>query len=78
MDDVYVDELEPELTPEETAELRAIQREAAFNGTITKGWVWNEEQISYVPPIAPPDAIYPYIWNEDTESWDPFPDYPRD
>jgi hypothetical protein len=78
MDDVYVDELEPELTPEETAELHAIQREAAFNGTITKGWVWNEEQISYVPPINPPDTIYPYIWNEDTESWDPFPGYPRD
>jgi hypothetical protein len=69
---------ELQLTPEEIAAARAIQREAAFNGTITKGWVWNEEKISYVPPFPPPDTTYPYLWNEETESWDAFPGYPRD
>jgi hypothetical protein len=69
---------EVQLTEEEIAAARAIQRENAFNGTITKGWVWNEEKISYVPPFPPPDTIYPYLWNEETESWDPFPDYPRE
>jgi hypothetical protein len=69
---------EVQLTEEEIAAERAIQRENAFNGTITKGWVWNEEAISYVPPFAPPDNTYPYLWNEETESWDEFPGYPRD
>jgi hypothetical protein len=69
---------EVQLTEEEIAAARAIQRENAFNGTITKGWVWNEEKISYVPPIDPPDNIYPYLWNEETESWYPFPGYPRE
>ena len=69
---------EVQLTEEEIAAARAVQRENAFNGTITKGWVWNEEKISYVPPFPPPDTTYPYLWNEETESWDPFPDYPRD
>ena len=73
-----MEEIEIQLSPEEEAQLRAIQREAAFNGTITKGWVWNEEKISYVPPFPPPDNKYPYLWNEETENWDPFPDYPRD
>jgi hypothetical protein len=69
---------EVQLTEEEIAAARAVQRENAFNGTITKGWVWDEEKISYVPPFPPPDTTYPYLWNEETESWDPFPDYPRD
>jgi hypothetical protein len=69
---------EIQLTEEEIAAARAIQREEAFNGTITKGWVWNEEKIAYVPPINPPDTTYPYLWNEETESWDEFPGYPRD
>lgn len=62
------------MTPEELK----VFRDITFNGKITKGWIWNEEKISYVPPIDPPDNIYPYLWNEETESWDPFPDYPRD
>jgi hypothetical protein len=69
---------EVQLTEEEIAAARAIQRKAAFNGTITKGWVWNEDKISYVPPIDPPDNKYPYLWSEETESWYPFPGYPRD
>ena len=62
------------LTPEELK----IMRDNAFNGKITKGWVWNEEQMSYVPPFPPPDNKYPYLWNEETESWDEFPGYPRE
>lgn len=61
-------------TPEE---IKAY-RDAAFNGIVTKGWVWDEEKISYVPPFPPPDNKYPYLWNEDTLAWDPFPGYPRD
>ena len=64
----------PPLTPEEIKQMR----DNAFYGTVTKGWVWNEEKMSYVPPFPPPDNIYPYLWNEETENWDPFPDYPRD
>lgn len=62
----------------ETPEQFKARRDAAFNGTVTKGWVWNEEAVSYVPPFPPPDNIYPYLWNEETLQWDPFPDYPRD
>ena len=61
-----------------TAEQLLELRNNAFNGKVTKGWIWNEEKISYVPPIDPPDDKYPYLWNEETESWDPFPGYPRD
>ena len=64
----------PPLTPEEVKALR----DAAFNGKITKGWVWSEEAISYVPPFPPPDSKYPYLWNEETLVWEPFPGYPRD
>jgi hypothetical protein len=63
-----------EPTPEELKQMR----DAAFNGTVTKGWVWNEEKMSYIPPFPPPDEKYPYLWNEDTLAWDPFPGYPRD
>jgi hypothetical protein len=69
-----IEELEDiPLTPEELK----VFRDNAFNGKITKGWIWNEEKMSYVPPIDPPDNKYPYLWNEETESWDPFPGYPR-
>lgn len=53
-------------------------RDAVFNGNVTKGWIWDEEKISYVPPFPPPDNKYPYLWNEETLMWDPFPGYPRD
>jgi hypothetical protein len=61
-----------------TAEELKVIRDNAFNGKVTKGWVWNEELMSYVPPFPPPDNKYPYLWNEETESWDEFPGYPRD
>lgn len=70
------EELE-ERSPEELEEIRKQIRENAFNGKKIKGWIWNEEKISYVPPIDPPDNR-PYLWNEDTESWDLFPDYSED
>jgi hypothetical protein len=69
-----IDEIE--IVPATPEELK-ILRDAAFNGKVTKGWVWNEEKMSYVPPFGPPDNIYPYLWNEETESWDEFPGYPR-
>jgi hypothetical protein len=58
-------------------ELQAL-RDAAMNCAFPKGWVWDEEKISYVPPFPPPDEKYPYLWNEETLAWDPFPGYPRD
>jgi hypothetical protein len=72
MDEMIQEDVPP--TAEQLLELR----NNAFNGKVTKGWIWNEEKISYVPPIDPPDDKYPYLWNEETESWDPFPGYPRD
>jgi hypothetical protein len=73
-----VEELVNMSEEEAAAAALAIYRDVAFNGTVIKGWVWNEEKIAYVPPIDPPDTTYPYLWNEETESWDPFPGYPRD
>ena len=63
-----------DLTPEELIEIRQIQINAGHPGS----WVWNEEKLSYVAPIDPPSDGYPYLWDEDTLSWLPFPDYPRD
>jgi hypothetical protein len=76
MDDMNIEG--PELSPEEIEALRTQMRDDAFNGTITKGWVWNEEAASYIPPFPPPDNKYPYLWNEGTLTWDHFPGYPRD
>lgn len=62
----------------ETPEQFKARRDAVFNGKVIKGWVWNEKEVSYVPPFPPPDNTYPYLWNEETLQWDPFPGYPRD
>lgn len=72
------DNLEPTLNLEEEQALRQQMRDNAFNGVVIKGWVWSEEAISYVPPFPPPDNRYPYLWNEETLTWDEFPGYPRD
>jgi hypothetical protein len=61
-----------------TSEELKQMRDAAFNVTAPKSWVWNEEKMSYVPPFPPPDEEYPYLWNEGTLAWDPFPGYPRE
>jgi len=63
----------PPPTPEQIAEAR----ENAVNADHPASWVWNEELISYISPVAPPDDGFPYLWNEDTTSWIPFPNYPR-
>lgn len=54
------------------------QRNNALNATHPASWVWNEELVSWVAPIDPPTDGLPYLWNDETESWDPFPGYPRD
>jgi hypothetical protein len=72
-----IDDFEPPMPPPTPEEIKAY-REAAMNCAFPKGWVWDEEKISYAPPFPPPDAKYPYLWNEETLAWDPFPGYPRD
>jgi hypothetical protein len=61
-----------------TAEEIKEQRDNALNATHPASWVWNEELVSWVAPIDPPTDGFPYLWNDETESWDPFPDYPRE
>jgi hypothetical protein len=75
--DNQLDEFGTPIVPPTPEEIKAY-RDSVFNGIVTKGWVWDEEKISYVPPFPPPDNKYPYLWNEDTLAWDPFPGYPRD
>jgi hypothetical protein len=75
--DNQLDEFGAPIAPPTPEEIKAY-RDSVFNGIVTKGWVWDEEKISYVPPFPPPDNKYPYLWNEDTLAWDPFPGYPRD
>jgi hypothetical protein len=71
------DNIETPMSPPTAEELQAF-RAAAMDFKFPKGWVWDEEKISYVPPFPPPDDKYPYLWNEDTLAWYPFPGYPRD
>ena len=63
--------------PEPTAEEIAQARENAFNAGRPASWVWNEEAVSYVAPIAIPSDGYPYLWDEATTNWVAFPDFPR-
>jgi hypothetical protein len=76
MEEIYNQD-EPALSHDELLEMKRQHREAAYNAGKPKGWVWNEETPSWVPPFPPPDQ-YPYLWNEDTLDWDPFPGYPRE
>jgi len=64
--------------PEPTAEEIAQARENAMNAERPASWVWNEASVSYVAPIAIPTDGYPYLWDEATTNWVPFPDFPRD
>ena len=63
--------------PEPTAEEIAQARENAMNAERPASWVWNEAAASYVAPIAIPTDGYPYLWDETTTNWVPFPDFPR-
>jgi hypothetical protein len=56
------------LTPEEIAH----NRELAVNATHYASWVWNEEQVTYLPPGGWPTDGVGHLWNEDTLSWVPF------
>lgn len=55
-------------TPEQIAQ----DRENAINATHYPSWLWDEEAISYVPPIPYPTDGDPYLWDEETLSWTPF------
>ena len=63
--------------PAPTTEEIAQARENAFNAKRPASWIWNEELVSYVAPVAVPNDGYPYLWDDATTSWIPFPDYPR-
>jgi len=70
--------LDLENRPAPTAEEIAQARENAFNATHPASWTWNEEAVSYVAPVASPTDGYPYLWDEASTTWVPFPDYPRE
>jgi hypothetical protein len=53
-------------------------RENAYNAEHPSAWIWNEEAVSWVAPVDPPNDGFPYIWDETTNGWIPFPGYPRD
>jgi hypothetical protein len=73
----YNIDTEVQMTAEEIAAAIAIQRNNALNATHPASWVWNEEKVSWVAPRDPPTDGFPYLWDEDSNSWTPFPDYPR-
>ena len=56
------------LTPEEIADIREI----AVNATHYASWVWNEEQLTYLPPDGYPTDGVGSLWDEETLSWVPF------
>lgn len=66
-----------ENTTPPTAEQIAQAREAAYNSTHPASWVWNEEAVSWIAPIAQPTDGFPYLWDENVNNWIAFPDYPR-
>ena len=67
----------PELAPS-TPEQIAEALENARNATHPSSWVWSESTGYWIPPIAKPTDGFPYLWDEATINWTPFPDYPRD
>jgi hypothetical protein len=64
--------------PAPTQEQIAEARENAFNAEHPASWTWDEELVTYVAPVAPPTDGFPYLWDEASTSWRPFPDYPRE
>jgi hypothetical protein len=67
-----------ENTTPPTAEEIAQARENAINADRPASWIWDEAATTYVAPVAPPTDGFPYLWDEVTTSWVPFPDYPRE
>jgi hypothetical protein len=68
--------IDANITPP-TAEQIAQAREAAYNSTHPVSWVWSEEAVSWIAPVAQPTDGLPYLWDESLNNWIPFPDYPR-
>jgi hypothetical protein len=64
--------------PAPTEEEIAQARLNALNADRPESWTWDEELVSYVAPVSVPDDGYPYLWDEATTSWTPFPDFPRE
>jgi hypothetical protein len=60
-----------------TAEEILQAKENAHNATHPNSWIWSEESISWVAPVAQPTDGFPYLWDETVSNWVPFPDYPR-
>jgi hypothetical protein len=69
--------IEQNITPPTAEEIAEI-RENAYNADHPATWIWNEAAVSWVAPVDPPNDGFPYIWDETTNSWIPFPGYPRD
>lgn len=63
--------------PAPTLEQIQEARDNAFNAEHPASWTWNEELVTYVAPVSPPSDGYPYLWDEASTSWLPFPGYPR-
>lgn len=63
--------------PDPTAEEIAQARENALNATHPTSWVWSEEAISWIAPIAQPTDGLPYLWDETVGNWIEFPNFPR-
>lgn len=57
--------------PGETHEEFDIRRSWAVNAEHYASWVWNEEAVSYLPPINPPDKTS-HMWDEATTAWVPY------
>lgn len=68
-----VDRIAESLTPEEAQK----RRDAALLALHPPSWVWNEAETTWKAPKDPPTDGYPYVWEEESLDWIPFPGYPR-
>ena len=59
-------------TPEQIAEARIN----ALAATHPASWIWDEDATSWAAPTAPPADGLPYLWDETTQTWINFPDFP--
>ena len=59
-------------TPEQIAQARAN----ALSASHPASWVWDEAAVSFVPPIPLPTDGLPKLWDEDSQSFIPFPGFP--
>lgn len=61
-------------TPEQIAE----NRTSALNAEHPASWVWDENAVSFVPPVPLPTNGKPHLWDEASKSFIPFPGFPID